>query len=1046
MRQRVKSLFKKQQSPDFRADIAGLRGIAVLFVLFCHFEVPGFKGGFIGPDIFFVISGYLITGLLIKEYNRNISSSKLKAKNTGTISLRNFYLRRIRRILPAAVLVIIAINVWAVVNLNFLQVNQIKSDSIWTLLFGANITFLRQATDYFAQSNAQSPLQHYWSLSVEEQFYFVWPMLFLALTSFHNLNIKGRTIEWRQRLGLGFLVATVASLFWLLVEFTSSPTTAYFSTFSRAWELGLGALISLMAMPKFLEKHLPLVSRIRLLAFFLLVTSLLLVSPTNFGYILFIPVFSTALLIWTGKVSQNDLVSRLLSNKIFLGIGAISYSLYLWHWPVFVFAKQEGWMSTPAQHILGIVLCFALATLSYWFIERTFLAIPIKQKIKKRPSGNRKSFSHSKLLTSLSAVSIIFALAFVTYPTNFQSGGNSTQTQSDWIPPASAASYAPTVELSQSSNAEAFSFTFSNYITKWRKDVSEGLKTKAISNQLASNLSKLTNENSFLYCDGKYSVISKSQTRMCESNTPEGAHKTAVIFGDSHAAHLWPAISGALDHNHWKIYSLTLPACPYTEVPYNHFDENATCELHRNYVLNFINTQKPDLLVLSDGYGISKKISPTLASKAWKTLIGKLKIPSKNIEVINMTPFYDKIADCLRGLQITKCKKSFIDTSNGSHKFIQSTAKNLNLHLINLDQYICSFQGNRIANCPILISENLVALDSNHFTREFSELLSPFFANEFASDRFPFTKPFQDQIRTSQTGSGSSEKIQSGWAQKILSGQNTKRLTNDYVNQLAYARNDSDASLGWNCNRNGLPKPTTIGNSIFSVADCSRPGSPSSPKNALILGDSLATRFAATVGAALPATNWNVRVLSRTACMVAQVIPTENGVADMGCIKHRQWEFAQIKKLHPEILFITESSNHSMVSKSGMNEFDTWRTGFEKSISELSRYADNLVIIGDHPPLNYALQDCLSKQLEIATKCYGSAHALQNYRMTQQLIAKKHNAFYINPVPWLCTNGICPPIIGTHVVYKDKLHFTFPFARALAPLLQSELLINNLLK
>ena len=164
----------------FRGDVEGLRAVAVLLVVLDHLEVPGFRGGFMGVDVFFVISGYLITSLLAAE-----CAKKAEAHGgRGSISIPGFYARRARRILPAALTVIVAVVVAGGVLLNELRVAQIRHDAVWAALFGSNVNFIRQATDYSAQGLVDSsPFQHYWSLAVEEQFYLVWPALFLLVTS-----------------------------------------------------------------------------------------------------------------------------------------------------------------------------------------------------------------------------------------------------------------------------------------------------------------------------------------------------------------------------------------------------------------------------------------------------------------------------------------------------------------------------------------------------------------------------------------------------------------------------------------------------------------------------------------------------------------------------------------------------------------------------------------------------------------------------------------------------------------------------------------------
>ena len=214
-----------------RDDIQGLRAIAVLTVIASHASVPFLPGGFVGVDVFFVISGFLISQLLFREVERS-----------GRVSIPGFYARRARRILPAATLVTIATVVASAIWLSAIDLVEVVKDSLWAVFFAANIHFAAVGTDYFAAEEPPSPLQHYWSLSVEEQFYLVWPALLLVLV----LVARRRALPKRLVFGV-LLVVTVASFVWSVVSTSSDPLAAYFSTPARAFELGLGALTALVA-------------------------------------------------------------------------------------------------------------------------------------------------------------------------------------------------------------------------------------------------------------------------------------------------------------------------------------------------------------------------------------------------------------------------------------------------------------------------------------------------------------------------------------------------------------------------------------------------------------------------------------------------------------------------------------------------------------------------------------------------------------------------------------------------------------------------------
>ena len=215
-----------------RADIQGLRAVAVVLVVLGHAGVGFARGGFVGVDVFFVLSGFLITGLLLAE-----------ARARGRISLLEFYVRRARRILPAAALALVATDLAAFFLLNFVRARGAVVDSLNAAGFVANFHFAATGVDYFARQDPPSPILHFWSLSVEEQFYVVWPLL-LTLVLF---GVARRGALHERRL-LGVLVALAgASLGWSIYLTHAAPTTAYFSPFTRAWELGLGATLAVGA-------------------------------------------------------------------------------------------------------------------------------------------------------------------------------------------------------------------------------------------------------------------------------------------------------------------------------------------------------------------------------------------------------------------------------------------------------------------------------------------------------------------------------------------------------------------------------------------------------------------------------------------------------------------------------------------------------------------------------------------------------------------------------------------------------------------------------
>jgi peptidoglycan/LPS O-acetylase OafA/YrhL len=340
----------------FRPDIEGLRAIAVGLVLVFHAYGTPFSGGFVGVDVFFVISGFLITDILMREHSK-----------TGRVSILGFYARRVRRILPASALVVVATVIAAYYFLGFLTGNDVAGAAKWTAVFAANIHFGFVGTDYFGSQLPPSPLLHMWSLGVEEQFYVVWPGLFLALASI----VRGT--RYRHALAASLIAIIAASFAWSVFQTGTDPTWAYFSPFTRASELGLGALIAVLGpainrklKPRWAAEVLASCGLAGIAS-----SALLLDSSTPYpGAVIAWPVVSTGLLIAAGCTDIRTFVERFLSLRPMQWFGARSYSLYLWHWPILTIAAQylvnhmSGWQTT------GLLLLTILAsTLSYRLVE-----------------------------------------------------------------------------------------------------------------------------------------------------------------------------------------------------------------------------------------------------------------------------------------------------------------------------------------------------------------------------------------------------------------------------------------------------------------------------------------------------------------------------------------------------------------------------------------------------------------------------------------------------------------------------------------------------
>lgn len=336
----------------YRPDIDGIRAIAILLVLIFHAGFPLFSGGYIGVDVFFVLSGFLITSLIDTE---------MKEKR---FSFKNFYLRRIRRIIPVLVFIMLIITVPACLFLFADNLEAYSRTLIYTLLCSNNFHLYFNTKDYFAENSDLIPFLHTWSLSVEEQFYFLLPPFLLLLHRKYNLQ---------KRLLIIALVCVLALIFSIYQSY-SNPNMAYFLLPARLFELTIGSCLAMY------WNQLPDLNRVKnnilsIIGLALIIIPAFTLNKSSLfpGLNAFWPCLGTAILIFTGKTEQTKgIINRLIQNKLMVGIGLISYSLYLWHWPIFVLLKYIGINFDGTIRIVTIIIVFILSYLSWRFVEQPF--------------------------------------------------------------------------------------------------------------------------------------------------------------------------------------------------------------------------------------------------------------------------------------------------------------------------------------------------------------------------------------------------------------------------------------------------------------------------------------------------------------------------------------------------------------------------------------------------------------------------------------------------------------------------------------------------
>jgi peptidoglycan/LPS O-acetylase OafA/YrhL len=340
----------------YRPEIDGLRAIAVVSVILYHSEISLFsyqifKGGYLGVDIFFVISGYLITSIILKEL-----------KFTGSFSFKNFYERRIRRIIPLLLLVILASTPFAITYLLPADLIDYSKSILYSLVFSSNFYFHYSGQEYGAQDAAFKPLLHTWSLSIEEQYYILFPIIFFIIFQ----NLRKYIIHILIFLFLASLILSdFGSKYYASLNFYVLPT--------RAWELLSGSILAYFEIKygkrnknKILNLLLPSFGLI-LIIFFIMIFDNKIYHPSFYTLPL---VIGTCLIIWFSN--KIDIVTKLLSSKLFVSIGLISYSLYLWHYPIFAFYRYSFADGSIIKKLFIFIGLIIISMVSYIFIEKKF--------------------------------------------------------------------------------------------------------------------------------------------------------------------------------------------------------------------------------------------------------------------------------------------------------------------------------------------------------------------------------------------------------------------------------------------------------------------------------------------------------------------------------------------------------------------------------------------------------------------------------------------------------------------------------------------------
>jgi peptidoglycan/LPS O-acetylase OafA/YrhL len=669
-------------SPSFRPDLEGLRGVAVALVVLFHAHLLGAVGGFIGVDAFYVLSGFLITGLLLRELATN-----------GRLDLAAFYGRRARRILPAATVAIVVILVAAAFIVAPLDLPAVAADATASGLFVGNLLFAFRATDYFA-SSTPSPFLHYWSLGVEEQFYLVWPLLLL-------LAFRAR------RLGLVVLALCVLSFALSIVLTSAQGPWAFYGLPSRAWQLALGALLAL---------HAPALARLPSapiaiggwLGIVLLGVAAAVLDPTTGypGFAALLPTTAVALVILAGGRPRGP--GRLLAARPLRLLGRISFSLYLYHWPVLVLASVVIGELTPDLRWSLVGLSVAAAAVSWKLVEEPFRRARLLRPRRSFVFGSSAIcivLVAAQLMGVLGASSVAASNIVRADPDETRVPDVITASVISTLPNETVAAPATVTQASTPTPSPTIAPTpreLRPRLGDARRDV-DGLNERGCGLSLAG-----------------------SQPPLCTLGTADGAITVALV-GDSHAAQWFPALDVIAQQRGWRILPFTKDSCIFVDmrIVSLHLEREYTeCARWRDQVVIALQRAQPDLVVVASSRWVHP-VDPTDADPQRQSdaMVRLTKALPGRVAIIADTP--------LSAVDVPAClsrpDRTAADCATARYYALTAhlardgrAAAALGATLIDPTLWLC---GPDV--CPAVIDWTIVYRDDHHLTATMARRLAP---------------------------------------------------------------------------------------------------------------------------------------------------------------------------------------------------------------------------------------------------------------------------------------------------------------------------------
>ncbi|MBB3752995.1 peptidoglycan/LPS O-acetylase OafA/YrhL [Mycolicibacterium sp. BK634] len=700
---------RRPEQKYFRPDIEGLRAVAVTAVVLFHAAVPGISGGYVGVDVFFVISGFLITGLLWREVS-----------GTGSVRLRKFYGARARRLLPASALVGVITMIAAVILLPPLRVPTVLYDGIASALYVGNYWFVIDNINYFSDLLTPSPFLHYWSLGVEEQFYLVWAPLMLGtawlVRRFRRDRTRAIASSRRPYLVVLGLVTAVSFATSLVITYVV-PAMAFFSLTTRAWQLAIGGLVALTAIHW--QRLSPRAAAIAGWAGLAMIVfaCLWFTAATPFpGTAALVPTLGAVLVIGAGCATPSQGCGQFLDTAPMRAVGRISYSWYLWHWPVLVLAPALlGHPLGLAERIIAALLAAGLAWLTMRYVENPLRFAP---KIRDYPW---RSLGVGAVATAI-AVFVGLGLLKVV-PTPVGQG-----------PPAPAITLNG-ASVPTGSTTAAYDAAVAQTVTQMQAALASSFTRSAVPSNLNPPLTNLAAEQADYTYKGCLRTPYESGQPDCvmgDTNSPN----TVALIGDSHAAMWTPAFQQIATQRHWRLQMMAKEACALMDARAgnafgNLVEDLQHCQQWRTEIMGRLATERPKLVVVSvwRGYGIDETMSGFRAyDAAWTDgmtdLVRQLRDMGTQVLVLGPIPSpHANVPICVSGHldDVTACALSRSSAVNQTGITAEAAATAAGGgQYADLSDLFCTAE-----RCPVIVGNTLVYLDVSHLTLQYSRVLTP---------------------------------------------------------------------------------------------------------------------------------------------------------------------------------------------------------------------------------------------------------------------------------------------------------------------------------